>query len=118
MDIQAEFERALQLDQQDDLAGAVACLDALTIPDRPDYLKFAAQLYQRLHADKQSLALLERALALSPSDPDLHLSLAYHHVDNAAPEKALMHLQYHLSLKPKSLEGHIITSTTQRPRRR
>lgn len=112
MDLHAEFERALQLDQQNDIAGAVACLDGLAIPDSLDHLKFAAQLYQRLHADRQSFALLERALALAPRDPDLHLTLGYHHVDNGAPEKALIHFHQHLALKPDSLDGQIYLGRT------
>ena len=114
MDIHAAFERALLLDQQNDIAGAVACLDevAHAIPESLEPLKFAGRLYQRLGADAQSYALLARALALAPRDADLHLSLGFHHVDNGAPEKALIHFHEHLSVKPDSLDGQIYLGRT------
>jgi tetratricopeptide (TPR) repeat protein len=114
MDLHAAFERALQLDQQNDIAGAVTCLDevAHAIPDSLEPLKFAGRLYQRLGADAQSYALLTRALALAPQDADVQLSLGYHHVDNGAPEKALIHFHQHLALKPNSLDGQIYLGRT------
>ena len=114
MDLRAAFEQALALDETGDIAAAVACLDGVieAIPDRAAELKFAGQLYQRLGADRQSLALLSRALVLAPDDPSLHLCLGYHYVDNAGHERALSFFRRHLELSPASQIGQLYLGRT------
>ena len=114
MDLRAAFEQALTLDERGDVAAAVACLDGVieAIPDRIAELKFAGQLYQRLGADRQSIALLSRALALAPDDPNLLLCLGYHHVDNADIERALDFFRRHLDLLPDSQSGQLYLGRT------
>ena len=107
MDLQEAFEQAMRLDERGEIDAAVACLDDVAdrIPETAPYLKFAGQLYQRLGADRQSLALLERALALTPDDPELLLSLGFHYSDNGRPDLALDFIRRHLALNPDSLVG-------------
>jgi len=114
MDLLDAFEQVMRLDERGEVDAAVACLDELSdrIPGTVPYLKFAGQLYQRLGADRQSLTLLQRAIALAPDDPDILLSLGYHYVDNGRPDRALDFFQRHLVLKPDSAEGRIYFGRT------
>ncbi len=114
MDLLKAFEEVMRLDERGEVDAAVACLDELQdrLPDAAPYLKFAGQLYQRLGADRQSLILLQRALALVPDDPEILLSLGYHYVDNGRTDLALGFIQRHLALKPDSPEGQIYLGRT------
>lgn len=114
MDLLEAFEEVMRLDERGEVDAAVACLDALfdRIPEAVPYLKFAGQLYQRLGADRQSLTLLQRALALAPDDPEILLSFGYHYVDNGRPDLALGFFQRHLALNADSPAGQIYLGRT------
>lgn len=114
MDLLEAFEEVMRLDERGEVDAALACLDKLQdrLPHAAPYLKFAGQLYQRLGADRQSLILLQRALALAPDDPEILISLGYHYVDNGRTDLALGFIQRHLALKPDSPEGQIYLGRT------
>lgn len=114
MDLSEHLERALALDGAGEIDAALACLEAIDghIPDHAPHLKLVGQLYQRLGADVQSLRHLVRALELEPGDPDLHMSLGYHYMDNGDPEAALGYFQSHLDLQPASLGGQVFIGRT------
>jgi hypothetical protein len=114
MDLLETFEHVMRLDERGEVDAAIATLNELydRLPETVPYLKFAGQLYQRLGADRQSLTLLQRAMALAPDDPDILLSLGYHYVDNGRPDLALDFFQRHLALKPDSAEGRIYLGRT------
>lgn len=114
MDLQEAFEEVLRLDERGEVDAAVARLDEVLdrIPDTAPYLKFAGQLYQRLGADRPSLALLRRAIGLTPEDPELLLSLGYHYIDNGRPDLALDFFQRHLAITPDSFDGQLYLGRT------
>ncbi|MCC2689967.1 MAG: glycosyltransferase, partial [Rhizobiaceae bacterium] len=114
MDLLEAFEQVMRLDERGEVDAAVAGLNELydRIPETVPYLKFAGQLYQRLGADRPSLTLLQRALALAPDDPEILLSLGYHYVDNGRPDLALDFFQRHLALNPDSADGQIYLGRT------
>lgn len=109
MDLQKQLRRAVELDERGEIDAAIACLDEVDreIPDTARHLKFVGQLYQRLGADEKSHRRLVRALEIDPRDPDLHLSLGYHNMDNAELELALDCFRQHLALAPDSAGGQV-----------
>jgi len=107
MDIQDAFQKALELDEEERIEDAVACLDGVleSIPNEAGYLKFAGMLYQRLGEDEKSFRLLNRAMALSPDDAELHLGYGFHYTDNGQQEKAAASFEEHVRLDPQSQVG-------------
>ena len=81
---------------------AVACLDGIVpfLPEDSAYQKFVGQLYQRLGEDEKSLTLIMAAVEQTPNDPDLHLCLGYHNIDNSLLEIAAENFNAALRLDP------------------
>lgn len=109
MDFQATLEHALALDKQGKVDEAVVVLDGLggRVPDDARHQKFVGMLYQRLGADRQSYPYLKRGVELAPEDAELHLSLGFHHIDNAEIERAIKDFKVHLHHAPSSVLGWI-----------
>ena len=115
INLHEELSRALRHDEQGEINAAVSCLDriAQSLPKEAAVQKFVGQLYQRLGEDKKSLALILAALELTPDDPDLHLSLGYHNVDNSLLETASENFREALRLNPSLQAAQLYLGRTQ-----
>lgn len=107
MNLEEAFQKALELDEEERIEEAVACLDGVLdqIPDSAGYLKFAGMLYQRLGEDDKSFGLLNRAMKQTPEDAELHLGFGFHYTDNGDQEKAVASFEEHVRLDPQSQVG-------------
>jgi len=101
------LQNALALDHAGEVDAAVTLLDTMAgdVPDDGSYQKMVGLLYQRLGADRQSIDFLTRAAAHLPEDPEVHLGLGYHYMDNAAPEAAVAAFTEYLVLRPEDAHG-------------
>ena len=115
INLHEELSRALRHDEQGEINAAVSCLDriAQSLPKEAAVQKIVGQLYQRLGEDKKSLALILAALELTPDDPDLHLSLGYHNVDNSLLETASENFREALRLNPSLQAAQLYLGRTQ-----
>ena len=110
-----ELSRALRYDERGEINEAVACLDGIVqlMPEGSAYQKFVGQLYQRLGEDEKSLAFIMAAVEQTPDDPDLHLCLGYHNVDNSLLEIAAENFNAALRLNPSLQAAQLYLGRTQ-----
>ena len=110
-----ELSQALRYDERGEISEAVACLDGIlrSLPEAPAYQKLVGQLYQRLGEDEKSLALIMAAMEQTPDDPDLHLCLGYHNIDNSMLEIAAENFNAALSLDPSLMAAQLYLGRTQ-----
>ena len=115
MNLQKELYRALEHDERGEIIEAVSCLDRIldALPEHAGYKKFVGQLYQRLGEDQKGLKFILEALQLEPDDPDLHLALGYHNVDNSRLETALENFREALTLEPNHKYAQLYLGRTQ-----
>ena len=110
-----ELSRALRYDERGEINEAIACLDGIvpSLPEGSAYQKFVGQMYQRLGEDEKSLALIMAAVERTPNDPDLHLCLGYHNIDNSLLAAAAKNFNTAIRLNPSLQAAQLYLGRTQ-----
>ncbi len=102
-----DFERGLDLEDEDPKAAAAAYARALQRdPDQVDACVNLGRLRHEAGEAAEAVALYERALALAPDDPIVHFNLALALEDLRGPQAAVDPYERALALDPDFADAH------------
>ncbi len=102
-----EFERALDLEDEDPEAARDAYRAALALdPELADAYVNLGRLAQEAGDAREAARLYHLALERSPDDGIVHFNLALAQEDLRAPERAVAHYQKALSIDPDFADAH------------
>ena len=103
----AEFERALDLEDEDPKAACEAYGRALALdPELVDAYVNLGRIAHEVGDAREAARLYEMALERTPDDPVVHFNLALATEDTRGPEAAVAHYESALSLDPDFADAH------------
>lgn len=87
---------------------STSSLDPLNIRTEADYNFILGELYSREGNSIQSIAHLEKVLAVDEASPSVHMQISSEYLKSGEVKKAILHVEKAVANDPKNIEAHLV----------